>query len=98
MLSNGLRRVERRLPQPSHQTYDIAVLRDTAEFNMRWPVASSVSQRRAAMCRAQAQKDVRNSRAWLAEAASWTSKAERKLHPTSKNATLLAQLVQKKTA
>jgi hypothetical protein len=34
---------------------------------------------RAAMCRAQAQKDVRNSRAWLAEAASWTSKAEEEI-------------------
>ena len=34
---------------------------------------------RAAMCRAQAQKDVRHSRAWLAEAASWTSKAEEEI-------------------
>jgi hypothetical protein len=34
---------------------------------------------RAAMCRAQAQKDVRNSRTWLAEAASWTSKAEEEI-------------------
>ena len=49
---------------------------------------------RAAMCRAQAQKDVRNSRAWLAEAASWTSKAEEEIASRCIPTTLAAAIVE----
>jgi hypothetical protein len=30
------------LPQPSHLTYEIADLHDTADLNLRWPVASNI--------------------------------------------------------
>jgi hypothetical protein len=48
VFTNGLRRVERRLPQPSHPTYDIADLHDIADLNLRWPVALNIFS--AAMC------------------------------------------------
>jgi hypothetical protein len=47
---------------------------------------------RAAMCRAQAQKDVRNSHAWLAEAASWTSKAEEELSSHFKECNVISSI------
>jgi hypothetical protein len=47
---------------------------------------------RAAMCRAQAQTDVRNSRAWLAEAASWTSKAEEEISSHVKECNVISSI------
>ena len=52
---------------------------------------------RAAMCRAQAQKDVRNSRAWLAEAASWTSKAEEEISSHFKECNVISSIRVKET-
>jgi hypothetical protein len=50
---------------------------------------------RAAMCRAQALTDVRNSRIWLEEAKSWTNKADEEIasHLKECNATSSSDLV-----
>ncbi len=53
---------------------------------------------RAAMCRAQAQKDVRNSRAWLAEAASWTSKAEEEIASHFRECNAISSVVAKENS